>query len=70
MLPSPRLFRSRWWALLWAAGICWTAIDVADDNSPPPPAGNGADGGAADGGGEDGGGGDVARAAAALNGVF
>ncbi|WP_174278619.1 hypothetical protein [Sphingomonas bacterium] len=24
-----RLFRSRWAALLWAAGICWTAYDVA-----------------------------------------
>ncbi len=24
-----RLFRSRWAALFWAAGICWTAYDVA-----------------------------------------
>lgn len=23
------IFRSRWIALLWAAGICWIAIDVA-----------------------------------------
>ena len=29
MLPSPRLFRSRWWALVWAAGVLWTAYDVA-----------------------------------------
>ena len=25
-----RLFRSRWAALLWAAGIIWLAVDVAD----------------------------------------
>ena len=29
MLPSPRLFRSRWTALLWAGGILWLAYDVA-----------------------------------------
>jgi hypothetical protein len=23
------IFRSRWMALLWAAGICWTAYDYA-----------------------------------------
>lgn len=23
------IFRNRWIALLWAAGICWTAIDLA-----------------------------------------
>ena len=28
MIPSG-LFRSRWAALLWAAGIVWTAYDVA-----------------------------------------
>ena len=27
----PRLFRSRWAALLWSAGILWTAYDVASD---------------------------------------
>ncbi|OAN66248.1 hypothetical protein [Sphingomonas sp. TDK1] len=31
MLPSrpAALFRSRWAALLWAAGVVWTAISVA-----------------------------------------
>jgi hypothetical protein len=29
MLPSPRIFRSRWTALLWAGGILWLAYDVA-----------------------------------------
>lgn len=24
-----RLFRNRWAALIWAAGILWTAVDVA-----------------------------------------
>jgi hypothetical protein len=24
------IFKSRWWALVWAAGILWTAYDVAD----------------------------------------
>jgi hypothetical protein len=23
-----KLFRSRWWALLWAGGIIWTAVTV------------------------------------------
>jgi hypothetical protein len=39
MLPSPRLFRSRWTALLWAAGIVWTAVDIAD-SAPAPKAAN------------------------------
>lgn len=26
---GPRLFRSRWAALFWGAGIVWTAYDVA-----------------------------------------
>jgi hypothetical protein len=26
------IFRSRWMAVLWAAGIIWTAYDVADSN--------------------------------------
>ena len=25
-----RLFRSRWAALFWAAGIVWTAVEIAD----------------------------------------
>ena len=29
MLPNPRIFRSRWKALLWAGGILWFAYDVA-----------------------------------------
>lgn len=29
MLPNPRIFRSRWAALLWAGGILWLAYDVA-----------------------------------------
>jgi hypothetical protein len=33
MLPSPRLFRSRWTALLWAGGIRWFAWDVSDSAS-------------------------------------
>ncbi|HWL47842.1 MAG TPA: hypothetical protein VNQ31_09030 [Sphingomonadaceae bacterium] len=30
------LFRSRWIALLWAAGIVWWAIDVAGKPADPP----------------------------------
>jgi len=30
-----RLFRSRWAALFWSAGILWTAYDVADDAPQP-----------------------------------
>ncbi|MCP3734818.1 hypothetical protein M9979_08035 [Sphingomonas sp. RP10(2022)] len=40
MLPSPRLFRSRWTALLWAGGILWFAHDVA--GSAPSGTGNSA----------------------------
>jgi hypothetical protein len=30
LLPPTRfVFRSRWWALAWAAGICWMAYDFA-----------------------------------------
>ena len=32
---SGKIFRSRWAALLWAAGIIWTAYDVAEANAPP-----------------------------------
>lgn len=27
------IFRSRWIALLWAAGMCWMAVEVAGANS-------------------------------------
>lgn len=30
-----KIFRSRWAALLWAAGILWTAYDVAEAAAPP-----------------------------------
>lgn len=40
MLPSPRIFRSRWFALLWAAGIIWFAIDVASSAPNDTPANN------------------------------
>jgi hypothetical protein len=29
-----KIFRSRWAALFWAAGIVWTAYDVAEANAP------------------------------------
>jgi hypothetical protein len=32
MFGYSKIFRNRWWALLWAAGILWMAYDVA---SPP-----------------------------------
>ena len=28
-MPYAKLFRSRWAALIWAAGILWMAVDVA-----------------------------------------
>ena len=28
-MPYAKLFRSRWTTLIWAAGILWTAVDVA-----------------------------------------
>jgi hypothetical protein len=34
MLPGPRLFRSRWTAVLWGAGMLWFAYDVADFGGP------------------------------------
>ena len=37
-----RLFRSRWAALFWAAGILWTAYDVAEDAPRPAAAENSA----------------------------
>lgn len=40
-MPFAKLFRSRWAALLWAAGIIWTAYDVAAGTAPTaPPAAN------------------------------
>lgn len=33
-----RLFRSRWAALFWAAGVVWTAYDVAGAAPAPAPA--------------------------------
>ncbi|SFR77135.1 hypothetical protein [Sphingomonas jatrophae] len=32
------IFRSRWVALLWSAGIVWFAVDVANDQKPDAPA--------------------------------
>lgn len=43
MIPLRFLFRSRWAALAWAAGICWTAVNFA-----------GGQGGAGDANGVDG----------------
>ncbi|MDQ2762816.1 MAG: hypothetical protein M3Y22_04825 [Pseudomonadota bacterium] len=34
-MPYAKLFRSRWAALIWAAGILWTAVDVAGFSSAP-----------------------------------
>ena len=33
MLPmrTSTIFRNRWWAVLWAAGILWFAYDVANE---------------------------------------
>jgi len=33
MVPMRFVFRSRWAALLWAGGICWTAISFAGGNA-------------------------------------
>nr|WP_315381921.1 hypothetical protein [uncultured Sphingomonas sp.] len=40
MLPRrpSALFRSRWVALLWAAGVLWTAVSVAGVGKSPAPA--------------------------------
>jgi hypothetical protein len=42
MIPmrTSSIFKSRWMALLWAAGIIWFALDVA--GSPPKPGKKGA----------------------------
>ena len=36
MIPmrSSTIFKNRWWALIWAAGIVWFALDVAGDPAP------------------------------------
>ncbi len=39
-MPYAKLFRSRWSALLWAAGILWTAYDVAESAPAPAPPAN------------------------------
>jgi hypothetical protein len=39
---SSKIFRSRWSAMFWAAGIIWTAYDVAEANAPDPATGNAA----------------------------
>jgi len=39
---STKIFRSRWSALFWAAGIIWTAYDVASANAPDPVTNNSA----------------------------
>ena len=28
------IFKNRWWAVLWAAGIIWTAVDFAQPDAP------------------------------------
>ena len=36
MIPmrTSTIFKNRWWALLWAAGILWFALDVAGEPAP------------------------------------
>lgn len=41
MFGYSRLFRSRWSALIWAAGILWFAVEVWSPDDPDPvPDGN------------------------------
>lgn len=49
MIPMRYIFRSRWAALAWAAGICWTAVQFAggDTSKIAVDAANSADGNAA-----------------------
>lgn len=37
MIPmrTSSIFKSRWMALLWAAGFIWLALDVAGSSKPP-----------------------------------
>jgi hypothetical protein len=48
MVPIRYVFRSRWAALLWAAGICWTAVSFAGGHDDHVDAANSADGNAAE----------------------
>ncbi|NIJ09111.1 hypothetical protein FHS31_002743 [Sphingomonas vulcanisoli] len=43
MIPTRSLFRSRWAALFWAAGICWSAIQFAGERKTDVDAANAAD---------------------------
>lgn len=36
MLPGPRIFRSRWSAVIWAAGMVWFALTVVPFSSNHP----------------------------------
>lgn len=65
MLPTPRLFRSRWAALLWAGGIVWMAVDIA--GSAPHGTAHGHDAVATDAAGEPVDAADLAAVANALN---
>ena len=47
MIPIRFLFRSRWAALAWAAGICWSAMSFAGDQGGSIDAANSADSAAA-----------------------
>lgn len=40
MLPirNKTIFKSRWWALAWAGGILWSAVDFAGGQTPARPA--------------------------------
>ncbi len=43
MIPMRHVFRSRWAALAWAVGICWTAISFAGGEHATVNAANSAD---------------------------
>jgi hypothetical protein len=45
MIPmkSSTIFKSRWMALIWAAGMIWFAYDVASSTEPPANAADGND---------------------------
>ena len=47
MIPMRFIFRSRWAALVWAAGICLSAAHFAGDGAATVDAANSADGDAA-----------------------
>ncbi|MDO6416835.1 hypothetical protein Q4F19_20800 [Sphingomonas sp. BIUV-7] len=44
MVPLRWIFRSRWAALLWAGGICYSAVQFAGGDAPSVSAANSADG--------------------------